>query len=94
MDSFTSYILRQAYEKVKGKGDRLAKIKSAVNWERFRPIVKAMYTNDTPRGGRPNADEVVIVALSISSHVGGFDLLLLLLSKFSQRLMGTATTLL
>jgi IS5 family transposase len=65
MDSFTSYILRQAYEKVKGKGDRLAKIKSAVNWERFRPIVKAMYTNDTPRGGRPNVDEVLMVKLLV-----------------------------
>jgi hypothetical protein len=58
MDSFTSYIIHQAYEKVKGKGDKLAKIKQAVEWERFRPIIKAMYTNDTPRGGRPNVDEV------------------------------------
>jgi IS5 family transposase len=65
MDSFTSYILRQAYEKVKGKGDRLAKIESAVNWERFRPIVKAMYTNDTERGGRPNVDEVLMMKLLV-----------------------------
>jgi IS5 family transposase len=65
MDSFTSYILRQAYEKVKGKGDRLAKIESAVNWERFRPIVKTMYTNDTERGGRPNVDEVLMMKLLV-----------------------------
>jgi IS5 family transposase len=65
MDSFTSYIFRQAYEKVKGKGDRLAKINSAINWERFRPIIKAMYRNDTPRGGRPNTDEVVMVKLLV-----------------------------
>jgi len=65
MDSFTSYIFRQAYEKVKGKGDRLAKIKQAVDWEAFRPIVKAMYTNDTPRGGRPNTDEVMMVKLLV-----------------------------
>jgi IS5 family transposase len=65
MDSFTSYIFRQAYEKVKGKGDRLAKIKQAVEWERFRPIIKAMYRNDTQRGGRPNTDEVVMVKLLV-----------------------------
>jgi len=65
MDSFTSYIFRQAYEKVKGKGDRLAKINSAINWERFRPIIKAMYRNDTERGGRPNTDEVVMVKLLV-----------------------------
>ena len=65
MDSFTSYIFRQAYEKVNRKGDRLAKIESAVNWERFRPIVKAMYRNDTPQGGRPNTDEVLMVKLLV-----------------------------
>jgi len=65
MDSFTSYIFRQAYEKVKGKGDRLAKIKQAVDWEAFRPIIKAMYRNDTQRGGRPNTDEVVTVKLLV-----------------------------
>ena len=63
MDSFTSYFFRQAYEKVKGKGDRLAKIKQAVDWEQFRSIIKAMYRNDTQRGGRPNTDEVVMVKL-------------------------------
>ena len=63
MDSFTSYIFRQAYEKVNRKGDRLAKIDKQINWEAFRSIIKAMYRNDTPRGGRPNTDEVVMVKL-------------------------------
>jgi IS5 family transposase len=71
MDSFTSYIFRQAYEKVKGKGDKLAKINSAINWERFRPIIKARYTNDTPRGGRPNTDEVVMVKLLVLQQCRG-----------------------
>jgi IS5 family transposase len=65
VDSFTSYIFRQAYEKVNRKGDRLAKIKQAVDWEAFRPIIKAMYRNDTQRGGRPNTDEVVMVKLLV-----------------------------
>ena len=65
MDSFTSYILRQAYEKVGRLGDRLAKIDAAVDWEPFRPIIRAMYRNDTPRGGRPNTDEVLMVKLLV-----------------------------
>jgi len=65
MDSFTSYIFRQAYEKVSRLGDRLAKIDKQIDWERFRPIVKAMYTNDTERGGRPNVDEVLMMKLLV-----------------------------
>jgi len=65
MDSFKSYILRQAYKKVSRLGDRLAKADQAIDWEAFRPIIKAMYTNDTPRGGRPNTDEVVMVKLLV-----------------------------
>jgi len=65
MESFDSYLLRKLYLKVKGKGDRLAKIDKQIDWERFRPLIKAMYTNDTPRGGRPNTDEVVMVKLLV-----------------------------
>ena len=61
MDSFTSYILRQAYEKVGRLGDRLAKINQAVDWEAFRPIIRDPYQSDTEQGGRPNHDEGVMV---------------------------------
>jgi hypothetical protein len=53
MDSFTSYIFRQAYEKVSRLGDRLAQADSLIDWEAFRPIFKSMYRNDTERAGRP-----------------------------------------
>jgi len=65
MDSFKSYILRQAYQKVSRLGDRLARADQAIVWEAFRPIIKAMYRNDTPMGGRPNVDEVVMVKLLV-----------------------------
>jgi IS5 family transposase len=65
MESFDSYLLKKLYLKVKGKGDRLTKIQSAVDWEKFRPIIKAMYTNDTERGGRPNTDEGLMVKLLV-----------------------------
>jgi len=65
MDPFRTYMLRKAYENVKKNGDRLAEAKKQIDWERFRPIIKPMYTNDTPRGSRPNTDEAVMVKLLV-----------------------------
>jgi len=44
-------------------GDKLAKIEKLVNWEAFTPIIQPIYTNKTPRGGRPNVDPVVMKLL-------------------------------
>ena len=65
LDSFDSYLLRKLYVKTSRNGDRLAEAEKQVDWEAFRPIIKSMYTNDTPRGGRPNTDEVVMVKLLV-----------------------------
>jgi len=65
MDSFLKYILQQTYRELSRLDDRLAKIDAAIDWEAFRPIIKAMYANDTPQGGRPNNDEVVMVKLLV-----------------------------
>jgi IS5 family transposase len=65
MNQFEKYLLNQAYEKVARLGDRLAKIDKAVDWESFRPIIRAMYTNNTHLGGRPNTDEVLMVKLLV-----------------------------
>ncbi len=46
-------------------GDKLAEAEKQIDWEAFRPIIKPMYTNDTPRGGRPNTDPVVMVKLLV-----------------------------
>lgn len=46
-------MLRIAYQKIEKLGDRLAKIDSAIDWEAFRPIIKAMYRNDTEKGQSP-----------------------------------------
>jgi len=64
-DSFDSYLLRKLYDKTARNGDKLAEAEKQVDWEAFRPIVKPVYTNDTPRGGRPNTDEVVMVKLLV-----------------------------
>jgi len=65
LDSFDSYILRKLYVKTSRNGDRLAEAEKQVDWGAFRPIIKPMYTNDTPRGGRPNVDPVVMVKLLV-----------------------------
>jgi len=65
LDSFDSYLLRKLYVKTSRNGDRLAEAEKQVDWEAFRPIIKSMYTNDTPRGGRPNTDEVVMMKLLV-----------------------------
>jgi len=65
MDSFDSYLLRKLYRETARDGDKLAEAEKQIDWERFRPIIKPMYTNDTPRGGRPNMDEVLMVKLLV-----------------------------
>jgi len=65
MDSFRKYIYQQTYRELSRLGDRLAKTDKAIEWEAFHPIIKAMYQNDTEKGGRPNNDEVLMVKLLV-----------------------------
>ena len=65
MDSFASFSLRKLYGKIHKLGDRLAKIEPLIDWEAFRPIIKGLYDNGTPKGGRPNVDEVVMVKMLV-----------------------------
>jgi len=65
MDSFDSYVIRKLYKETAKHGDKLAKIEPLINWKKFRPIIKAMYRNKTPRGGRPNMDPVLMVKLLV-----------------------------
>ncbi|MDH5200372.1 MAG: IS5 family transposase [Candidatus Bathyarchaeota archaeon] len=65
MDSFKSFLFRQAYKEVEKLGDRLAEMEPLIDWEAFRPIIAGLYENDGPQGGRPNVDEVVMVKLLV-----------------------------
>ena len=65
MSSFKAYLLREIYKKVQKQGDKLAEIEPLIDWEAFRPIIQSLYTNNTPRGGRPNVDPVVMVKLLV-----------------------------
>ncbi|MFA5868227.1 MAG: hypothetical protein WC941_00810 [Candidatus Bathyarchaeia archaeon] len=61
MNSFDTYLLRRIYKKIAKLGDKLAEADAQIDWTTLRPIIKDLYTNDTEQGGRPNADEVVMV---------------------------------
>jgi IS5 family transposase len=65
LDSFHSYLLRKLYIKTSRNGDKLAEAEKQINWEQFRPIIKAMYNNNGPSGGRPNTDPVIMVKLLV-----------------------------
>jgi IS5 family transposase len=68
MDAFNKYILQQEYRKLAKLGDRLAKADQLLNWEAFRPIIRDLYRNDSELGGRPNADEVLMVKLLVAQQ--------------------------
>ncbi len=61
MDSFKSYLFRQAYKEVERLGNRLAEAEPLIDWEKFRPTLAGFYMNDGPQGGRPNTDPVLMV---------------------------------
>lgn len=58
--NFEQHMLRQAYKRVCGLGDRLSLIKDVVDWETFRPIIATVYHDNEVVGGRPHTDEVLI----------------------------------
>ena len=58
-----NYGLRERYEQLRKRGDRLDDIKRIIDWESLRPLLKDLFTNDTDQGGRPNYDEIMMVKI-------------------------------
>jgi len=65
MSTFRVFMLKKAYERYQGLGDKLAQIEHLIDWEAFRPMIAPMYHNKSFVGGRPNVDEVVMVKLLV-----------------------------
>jgi len=65
MDSFKSYLFRQAYKDVEKLGDRLAEVEPLINREKFRPILQGLFDNQGPQGGRPNVNPVLMVKMLV-----------------------------
>src|SRR3989338_6855092 len=59
--SFSQFILREQYEKVKGLGDRLELMKGQIDWNPFIPLVRKVFYDDKEVGGRPHTDEIIVV---------------------------------
>ena len=58
-----NYGLREKYEQIKKREDKLDDIKRMIDWERLRPLLRDLFTNDTDQGGRPNYDEILMVKI-------------------------------
>jgi IS5 family transposase len=65
MNSFISYGLKQAYDRLAKLGDPLAEVNSMLKWEKFRPIAEELYDNKTERGGHPNIDCVLMIKILV-----------------------------
>ena len=67
--NFEQSMLKQAYERVHGLGDRLAFIKETIDWEPFRPIIASVYNDNKETGGRPHTDELVLARGTVLQHL-------------------------
>jgi len=65
MKSLTQFALNKAYERVEKLGDKLIDANNVIDWQKFKPIVADMYDNQSPKGGRPNFDEILMVKLLV-----------------------------
>ena len=69
--TFEQQMLRQAYQRVNGLGDRLKFIKNIINWEKFRSIIASVFYDNAETGGRPHTDEVLVMrVLALQSFYG------------------------
>lgn len=55
--------LKDQYEKCFPDGDKLSKISSLVNWDRFRPILEPLFKNNGE--GRPHEDVVLMMKVLV-----------------------------
>jgi IS5 family transposase len=69
--NFDEMVLKEEYEKVRGLGDRLRYIKEMIDWEPFIPMVKLVFHDNDETGGRPHADELVVVRAMVLQSLYG-----------------------
>jgi IS5 family transposase len=63
--TLTAYFLSQQYEKLAELGDRLGEVEKLIEWEKFRPLIRDIYHDDSLHGGRPHTDEIILIKLLI-----------------------------
>lgn len=65
MSTFINFAIKGEYERIAELGDRLGEVEKMIDWEKFRPIIKELYINNTEMGGRPNLDEVLMIKMMV-----------------------------
>jgi len=65
MTTFRTYMLKKAYENVSKNGYKLAEANKLITWDAFRLIIRPMYHNRNPQGGRSNIDPVTMMKLLV-----------------------------
>jgi len=68
MNSFMSFGLHLACQRLDELGDPLSELKSFIDWESFRPLMQGIYDNRTEKGGHPNYDEVLMIKILVLQH--------------------------
>ena len=68
MNSFMSYGIHLACQRLDELGDPLSGLKASIDWEAFRPIMEGIYDNRTEKGGHPNYDEVLMIKILVLQH--------------------------
>ncbi|MCL4447838.1 MAG: hypothetical protein M0Z77_00610 [Thermoplasmatales archaeon] len=60
-----NYGLRERYEQIKKRGDKLDDIKRIIDWEGLRPLLTDLFTNDTDQGGDLTTTKSIICLLGL-----------------------------
>ncbi len=60
---------QQQYDEKLRSQDKLARIHGMVEWEKFRPLLEGMFRNNTPLGGRPNLDVIVMLKVAVLQYI-------------------------
>ena len=51
------------YKEIESLGDPLTGISDRIDFERIKPILANLFSNDTEKGGRPNYDPILMVKI-------------------------------
>ena len=69
--TFEQGIMKQAYQKMQGLGDRLEFMKGIVDWNRFVPIIRDVFFDNKETGGRPHTDEILFIRVTVLQSLYG-----------------------
>ena len=65
MKRLDSFFLKQHYDSSIAEKDKLRIVESTIDWESFRLVLKSIRKSDTPKGGNPGYDEIVMLKMII-----------------------------